>query len=532
MRNKVFDRTLLVLIAATSLWAVAGQKEEASAKRETILDRSVHLEKTLIMEIPQFGRLCDELKLEKKRINVGDCELYVEEEGRGIPVVLLHGGPGATHHYFHPYFAQAGKFARIIYYDQRGCGISDYKPGDGYSVNQAVEDLESLRQALHIEKWVVLGHSYGGYLAQRYAMAHPRSVSGLIVLTGEPGLPGKYSGTRQYDFISAEERQRMQEIRKELGQLLKDKKVNQEQWLEILVYNNHLNGDWKRQSYFRPSEKELARMARFEWKQDTNFNSLMSRDIRKVNLDGAFAECPIPTLIMESKMDLTWPPEKAQVLQANHPGSRLIMFEHSGHSPFADEPDRFFSELKAFVTSLRPVTNGEASAWKESLAQWRKDHEDKFLTVPMGEDEAKSIEEFRHIREGIREGKRYEDTSTPLRTFLSFISAVHFRDKESLDRLQPPYEFPEQTLAQLDQHWMTQTDILRAPLPPKNPAELEVWPVYLKTAAATGSDEPIDTNLFIYWRQRWLRAGNQGGGDWRPFGPLIKKSFLEKMTKK
>ena len=532
-KNKLINRVLFVLILASTLWVGAFQQAEAPAKRETILDRVVHIEKTLITEIPQIGRLCDELKLEKKRINVGDCELYVEEEGQGIPIVLLHGGPGATHHYFHPFFSRAGKFVRIIYYDQRGCGISDYKPGKGYSVNQAVDDLENLRKALKIEKWVVLGHSYGGYLAQRYTMAYPESVAGLIVLTGEPGLPGKYSGTRQSDYISAEERQRMQDIRKELGQLLKDKKVSQEQWLEILVYNNHLNGDWKRQSYYRPTEKELVRMARYEWKQDTNFNSLMSQDIRKVNLDGAFKDCPIPTLIMESKMDLTWPPEKAQVLQANHPGSQMVMFENSGHSPFADEPDRFFSELKSFMASLPSVTKEKAVAWKASLAKWEKDQEDIFLTGPMSQAEAKSIEEFRQIRTEIRNGKTYDDSSTPLRAFLSFISAVHFRDKEAMKRLQPSLELPEQRLAQLDQLWMTQIDILRAPIPPEHPADLDIWPVYLRDALSAGSNKPVDVNIFIFWERRWIRFGNQGGGgDWRPYGPLFKKTFLESMTKK
>ena len=87
-----------------------------------------------------------------------------------MPVVLLNGGPGATHHYFHPWFSRAKDFARVIYYDQRGCGLSDYNPGAGYSVFQAVEDLEQLRRALEIDQWVVAGHSYGGYLAQQYAV--------------------------------------------------------------------------------------------------------------------------------------------------------------------------------------------------------------------------------------------------------------------------------------------------------------------------------------------------------------------------
>jgi pimeloyl-ACP methyl ester carboxylesterase len=50
----------------------------------------------------------------------------------------------------------------IIYYDQRGCGISEYRDGKGYSVDQAVDDLERLRETLKIKQWSVLGHSYVG----------------------------------------------------------------------------------------------------------------------------------------------------------------------------------------------------------------------------------------------------------------------------------------------------------------------------------------------------------------------------------
>ena len=102
----------------------------------------------MITEIPQVPRYCNQLNLKKHRINVGDCELYCDEQGKGITVVLLHGGPGATHHYFHPHFSRAKKFARIIYYDQRGCGISDHKRSERYSVEQAADDLESLRYLL------------------------------------------------------------------------------------------------------------------------------------------------------------------------------------------------------------------------------------------------------------------------------------------------------------------------------------------------------------------------------------------------
>ena len=118
----------------------------SAEKRETVLDRRVHIEPR-ILEVLKVPPLCDELKLEKRRVNVDDCRLYCETEGNGLPLVLVNGGPGGTHHGFHPYFGRAAGFARVVYYDQRGCGQSDYVRGDGYTVRQAVDDLETLRQS-------------------------------------------------------------------------------------------------------------------------------------------------------------------------------------------------------------------------------------------------------------------------------------------------------------------------------------------------------------------------------------------------
>jgi hypothetical protein len=71
------------------------------------LDRKVHLEEALILDIPEVAPLCNKLGAEKKRVSVGDCERYCEVEGQGVPMVLCHGGPGATHHVFHPYLSVA-----------------------------------------------------------------------------------------------------------------------------------------------------------------------------------------------------------------------------------------------------------------------------------------------------------------------------------------------------------------------------------------------------------------------------------------
>lgn len=187
MNRRVITTSILIIPILIS----CSPKSALDESSETIFDRIVHIEPELHTELPEVFRWCDRLDLIKRHINVGDCELYVEEEGKGVPLVLINGGPGGTHHYFHPWFSRAKEYARVIYYDQRGCGLSDYEPGEnGYSVRQAVDDLEALREALNIEKWVLLGYSYGGFLAQYYTIHYPENVSGLVPhgsLSGDVG---------------------------------------------------------------------------------------------------------------------------------------------------------------------------------------------------------------------------------------------------------------------------------------------------------------------------------------------------------
>ncbi len=245
-----------ITLTLLTLWPVASEPEV----RETARDQKVHLAEEIILDIPDLPPLCNAMDIEKGRIDVGGCELYCEREGEGMPVVLINGGPGGTHHGFHPHFSKATEFATVVYYDQRGCGISDYTPGGGFSIDQAVDDLDKLRQALGYDQWVVLGHSYGGLLAQCYGVKHPERLTGLVLVGSKLAMMEPLKLPRQYDFLSQEERQA-------ISRIYKNKKLSSVQ----SVFNSHLNGDWKRQNYYRPTVEELARMARHGWKHSILF---------------------------------------------------------------------------------------------------------------------------------------------------------------------------------------------------------------------------------------------------------------------
>lgn len=115
---------------------------------------------------------------------VGDGHvLHVEECGRldGIPALFLHGGPGAGCTPMHRRFFDPDRY-RVVLPDQRGAGHSTPHAGlEANTTAHLVADLERVREALGIERWLVFGGSWGSTLALAYAQAHPERVSGLIL---------------------------------------------------------------------------------------------------------------------------------------------------------------------------------------------------------------------------------------------------------------------------------------------------------------------------------------------------------------
>lgn len=368
------SKSLVAVLGVFACIALApGTTSTQNQQRESIFDRVVHLEATAISDVPEVDRWEDRLGIVGRRISVGDAELWVEEQGSGPAIVLINGGPGGTHHGFHPWFGRAADFARVIYYDQRGCGLSAYEPGpDGYSVEQAVEDLESLRKVLGIDKFVLLGFSYGGFLAQFYTVSHPENVAGLVLVGASPGTHASTGRSRQQQFISPEEREHMQRIRDELRGMAQSRSWSPDELLALLVYNNHINGDWKRQHYYKPSQERMAQIALYEWVHDGNFNGVMSQSQSRVDLTGAFEANPIPTLIMEGEWDLTWGEEKRAVIARNHPNARMVTFQKAGHSIFNEDSEAFFRTLREFVQDLAPVDPGALATFEAELGEWRE----------------------------------------------------------------------------------------------------------------------------------------------------------------
>lgn len=128
------------------------------------------------------------------RIRVNDVRLYVDIEGAGLvpdgpamrekpTLILLHGGPGADHSLYKPAFSALSDICQIVYYDHRGCGRSEDGPRESWSLSQWGDDVKGLCDTLGIERPIVLGTSFGGFVAQAYATRHPGHVGKLILIS-------------------------------------------------------------------------------------------------------------------------------------------------------------------------------------------------------------------------------------------------------------------------------------------------------------------------------------------------------------
>jgi proline iminopeptidase len=125
--------------------------------------------------------------VEERVIPAGDVRLFVRTVGSGPALVLINGGPGASHHAISRLESLASSSLRVVLYDQRGMGSSTAPAAESaYSLDHYVADVDAVREGLGLAKIHVLGHSFGGLVAMAYAGAHPDRVASMILVSSGP----------------------------------------------------------------------------------------------------------------------------------------------------------------------------------------------------------------------------------------------------------------------------------------------------------------------------------------------------------
>src|SRR4051794_40350719 len=120
-------------------------------------------------------------------VDVGDTRLYVEERGAGsLPLIVLHGGPGLDHTMFGAYLDALGDACRLLLVDQRAQGRSEASDPRTWTLAQMAADVSALAAALHLERYAVLGHSFGAFVALQHAVDFSGQPAATIVSSGVP----------------------------------------------------------------------------------------------------------------------------------------------------------------------------------------------------------------------------------------------------------------------------------------------------------------------------------------------------------
>ncbi|MCK5336825.1 MAG: prolyl aminopeptidase [Gammaproteobacteria bacterium] len=271
--------------------------------------------------------------------------LYLEESGNpdGIPVVFLHGGPGANSDAMHRRFFDPKKY-RIILFDQRGCGQSiPHASLQDNTSQDLVDDLERIRAALEIKQWVVFGGSWGSTLALLYSQAHPANVLALVVrgifLCRNEDVQWFYQqGTSalfpEYwqDFIAPIPESERGDMIKAYYQVLTGsdevaKMRAAEAWSVWEGRTACLQTNDAVVDYFSDPHVALS-VARIEAHYFVNNSFLQPNQI----LNNADKLKEIPGYIVHGRYDVICPAQQAWALHQAWPESELNMIEDAGHA--------------------------------------------------------------------------------------------------------------------------------------------------------------------------------------------------------
>jgi proline iminopeptidase len=281
------------------------------------------------------------------RVEIGGCRLFFDVEGaklrpdgprmREVPtLLLLHGGPGADHSIFKPAYSQLADIAQVVYFDHRGDGRSDGRDdAERWRLAQWGDDVKAMCDALEIERPIVMGVSFGGYVAMAYALRHPEHPAKLILCStaASPSkiavqvevferLSGVAAGAAARAFLEDPSPEATREFMRLCGPLYRrapeDPQVNAR-----TIWNPRLM--WE----FRRGERETM-----------NFLP----DLHRI-------KCP--TLVMVGEDDPMTPVPYAEEIVAALP-PELVQYERfagAGHGIVADQPERFFAVLRAFIAA-------------------------------------------------------------------------------------------------------------------------------------------------------------------------------------
>ena len=272
-----------------------------------------------------------------------------EREAPGkLPLLCLHGGPGAPHDYLEPLEAMAATGRRVIFYDQLGAGNSDHPHEPSlWTVPLFVEELGVVRRGLGLEHLHILGQSWGGMLGMEYALTQPAGLASLIVADSPASMP---QWVAEANRLRAELPADVQEtlLKHEAAGTTEDPAYQEAM---LVFYGRHV-------CRLDPWPDCVNRAFEKLQKDPEVYNTMNGPSefhvigvLKDWDIVDRLGEIHVPTLVISGRYDEATP-VIAETVQRGIPASEWILFENSSHMPHVEETERYLQVLTGFLDRI------------------------------------------------------------------------------------------------------------------------------------------------------------------------------------
>lgn len=276
----------------------------------------------------------------RERLVPGEPEIFVawQEATADRTLLAIHGGPDWDHSFLRDPLERLD--CRLLLPDLRGCGRSGRVPQEQYHPDGLMQDLLRVLDAFDVERADVLGHSYGGMVAQRFAITHPSRVRSLIVSGSSvlPLPPDAFAGWTERDEILARQEDPWQR-----------QDLTPEECTRAEAFASAPANIWRAEAM--PGYLRRLEEVRFgaQWLAPFLAGTLVSP--RLPDAAQRIAELDIPVLLLHGRQDMTFPVDLVEPTLELIPRARAVVLEEAGHMVHVDEPDGYLNAVREFLAA-------------------------------------------------------------------------------------------------------------------------------------------------------------------------------------
>jgi proline iminopeptidase len=272
------------------------------------------------------------------RVDINGSPLEVEVLGPGgAPVMIVHHGAPGLGSRAEPRtsFGPLADEYRVVVFDARGSGDSGVVPP--FTHEQWVADVDALREWVGAARIVVAGGSYGGFIAMEYALAHPHRVRALVLR--DTAASNAFDAQARRNALSSARVQLDMELYDRMfsGRCRDDADLEAGWRMLVPLYDHELT-----------PEKVEARLAGTIYHHESH-NAAFAENMPRYDLRDRLPGIRCPTLVTVGRDDWITPVAAAEEIARLIPTAQLVVFEHSGHSPQLEEPERFQQVVRDFL---------------------------------------------------------------------------------------------------------------------------------------------------------------------------------------